>query len=131
MATRTPEEMLAHRNEYQSDYRAVPEHKTTQQEYQKEYRINNSWKYVIYDCSCGGRYSHSNITIHNKSNKHRAYVVANATPDEIIKYNNQYPPYKMVLCDCGASISERCLSVHLTAKTHKTKLAAKQKSNSD
>ena len=43
--------------------------------YNKQYRENNTEQIKFkYDCDCGGRYTHQNISLHLKTKKHLAYL---------------------------------------------------------
>jgi hypothetical protein len=66
-----------HINEYQKQYREA--NKEELKEYIKEYYEANKEKIAEkrsqkYTCECGGRYTHKNKIIHEKSKKHLAYI---------------------------------------------------------
>mgnify|MGYP003656080151 CR=1 FL=1 len=51
--------------------RTAKEHKELKKEYYKQYRQdNNEQRKEKFDCECGGKYTHTNISIHLKSKKH-------------------------------------------------------------
>jgi hypothetical protein len=98
----------------------TPEEKRQQNKEQQK----NSGRYEIYECVCGGSLCKHSLNTHNKTATHRAYVLANSTPDEIIEYNKHYPPHEIVKCACGHTVYKPDLNRHLRSLFHCEYVAA-------